>query len=244
MSPGRPLTFLMLASGLLQGEEAAAAPWYRPVTVFAHDTAQDASRTVTAPLRWDGSDWAIAGVGAGIVLGAGLLFDHRLHIDSQEDRTPNTDAISRYSSNLGTGYSLAVLGVAAIDGWAFGHPRSSHLARDGMEATLITSCLVVPVLKLAVGRSRPNSDENGADDYTPFGGGYSFPSGPSRRWRRRPAATGGGWGRGPMPWPRWWAIRASTTISTSSPMCSPAPPSAAPSAGRWWAGTTSGAGWR
>lgn len=150
--------------------------WHATTSFFA-DTAVDTAHMLTAPLRWDGRDWLIAGACVGTVFAVGTIWDDDVRRDAQEDRGPRSDLVARYANQMGTVWSLAALASAGIAGWAMDDERGGHAVRDGLETTVIASLVITPLLKFTFGRSRPNKDTGGVDDFTPFSGAASFPSG-------------------------------------------------------------------
>lgn len=66
---------------------------------------------MTAPLRFDGSDWAwLGGIVGGIAV-SGTLFDNRIRDNMQDKGTEDSNELSKLANNGGTVYSLAVLGA-------------------------------------------------------------------------------------------------------------------------------------
>ncbi len=132
---------------------------------------------VTSPLDWSGRDWAVAGGAVAATVATGLWIDHSSQSESQEARNPNRDRWSGAWGQLGTIYSFVVLGAAGTYGWLADDDRAVNVMVDGLEASIIASGIICPVLKFTVGRSRPNETEGDTDVFRPFGGGASFPSG-------------------------------------------------------------------
>jgi len=135
----------------------------------------DARYILTAPARWGRQQWltfslATAGVGAAFIL------DRPVQEGIQRNRNETTDRIAEIVEPFGTYYSFAVLGGFYLTGAAFNNPKAEAVALDGVAASLIASGIITPALKVAVGRSRPSEGE-GAYDFHPFSGNYSFPSG-------------------------------------------------------------------
>lgn len=144
---------------------------------FAVETWYDTGSVITAPGDWGPGEWGIFAVGAAAV-GASMVFvDNNTGNESQEDRSNRSDNMAKLANNLGTGFSLVVLGVSAGVGWIADEPRPLQLARDGLEASIIASCIIAPTLKFVVGRARPDQSPDENDDYKPFSGNNSFPSG-------------------------------------------------------------------
>lgn len=129
-----------------------------------------------SPARWEQKDWLHAGEGFAFVLGTALLLDTRVRDESQRHRGPGTDRVAQQVQNFGTSYAFLAVGGF----WALGklaHDSNAvDTGLDAAEASLIAGVIIGPLLKVAVGRSRP-SDDQGAFHFKPFGGGVSAPSG-------------------------------------------------------------------
>ena len=131
---------------------------------------------LSAPSHWEKKDWLLAGEGFATVVGTALLLDTRVRDESQRHRSPETDRIATQLQNFGASYALIVVGGF----WSYGKlARDSEAVNTGLdaaEASLIAGAVIGPLLKSAVGRSRPSQQE-GAFHFRPFGGGVSAPSG-------------------------------------------------------------------
>jgi membrane-associated phospholipid phosphatase len=136
----------------------------------------DAKQVVTAPGRWDRSDWLMAGAGATAVLGAGLLVDHSADRFMIKHASPSWDRLARDVQNLGSTPSVVLAGGTYLVGVVFKEPEVRATGVDAMVTMGISQLLLTLPLKVAVGRTRPYLDK-GAGDFHPFGGGESFPSG-------------------------------------------------------------------
>lgn len=132
---------------------------------------------VSSPIDWNGRDWAIAGGAVALTLTTSLVVDRRFQDESQETRNPDKDRWSGLWGQLGTFYSLGVLGAAGTYGWLADDERGVNVLVDGLEASIIASCVISPVLKYTVGRSRPSKAAQDSDVVQPFSGETSFPSG-------------------------------------------------------------------
>jgi membrane-associated phospholipid phosphatase len=144
---------------------------------FGERVVVDTWGIVSSPFDWSGSEWAIAGGAVALTAGAYLLLDGPFQSESQESRNPDRDRWSGAWGQLGTIYSFAVLGAAGAYGWLGDDPRGVDLMIDGLEASIIASGVICPALKYAVGRSRPYQTEQDTDEFNPFSGASSFPSG-------------------------------------------------------------------
>ncbi len=146
---------------------------------FTKDTGSDLGGFITAPMRFDAKDWAIFG---GVVAGMatiGITSDDSAWANAQEDRSTRSNAVARWANHGGTVYSLTVLGAfgtySLFDEAAPNPAR--RVLRDGLEATIIASGVITPVIKFIAGRERPGSAGNDVDTWNPFSGDASFPSG-------------------------------------------------------------------
>jgi membrane-associated phospholipid phosphatase len=136
---------------------------------------RDGEAIATSPVRFDSRDWAETALISG-----GLVFvgtrDDRVDAWVQAHRTKQTDDFSRIVTPFG---SWAAIGVSAV---ALGGGLLSHnqwlldTGRDAVEAEILAAGITTPLLKYAVGRVRP-SDGADADEFKPFSGNSSFPSG-------------------------------------------------------------------
>ena len=130
----------------------------------------------TAPARWDRKDWLHTGEGLAAVVGTALLLDTRVRDESQRHRGPVTDKVAGQIQNFGAGYAIGVMGGFWVYGKLAGDSEALYTSLDALEASLIAGVVIGPLLKSAVGRSRP-SEQQGAFHFRPFGGGVSAPSG-------------------------------------------------------------------
>lgn len=135
----------------------------------------DAGRVVTAPTRWDSSDWLKAG-GAVLAIGTALALDRSTEQEMARHRTASADRFAKGVQNLGGTPSVLIAGGTWLAGVAFKDPEIRATGVDTMATMGIAQLLLAIPLKEITGRSRPSADK-GAHDFHPFGGGQSFPSG-------------------------------------------------------------------
>lgn len=136
----------------------------------------DVREVLTAPVRWDGSDWLKAGIGAAAVTTTVLALDQPIREASQRSRTASRDDAATTIQRFGQEGAWAVIGAFAVAGWGFEDYTSRRVVVDALSASLIAGGVVTTSLKNAVGRYRP--DETAATWYArPFSGNVSFPSG-------------------------------------------------------------------
>jgi len=136
----------------------------------------DAGQVISAPTRWDRSDWTKAWTGAAIVLGTGLLLDHSVDHFVVTHATESWDRTGKAVEKLGGTASVLIAGGTYIAGVAFKDPEVRATGIDLMVTMGIAELMLTIPLQVVVGRSRP-SDEKGTHDFHPFTGGHSFPSG-------------------------------------------------------------------
>lgn len=168
------LAALLLAGGLplaVQAAEDEEYPW------FGKRLMVDTWQVATAPTRWDGGDWLVAGVCVAGTAAIGVFLDGPVEQYSQDHLTPGRSDAAHQVAQLGTVASLGFLGAAGLHGWATGDRRGIDCLVDGLEASIITSVFVVPVTKYVIGRSRPDQATGHSDSYSPFTFDSSLPSG-------------------------------------------------------------------
>jgi len=136
----------------------------------------DTEHAVTAPARWDRSDWTTAGLGAAAVLGSGLLLDHSMVQFMARHASASWDRDAKAVQNLGSTPSVAIAVGTYVAGVAFKDPEVRATGIDTMVTMGLAQLLLTIPLKVVVGRSRPSKDL-GTHDFHPLNGGESFPSG-------------------------------------------------------------------
>jgi membrane-associated phospholipid phosphatase len=136
----------------------------------------DTEHVVTAPARWDRSDWMTAGASVAAVLGTGLLLDHSATQFMTKHANASWDRIAKDVQNLGDTPSIFIAGGTYLAGVAFKDPEVRATGIDTMVTMGLANLLLTIPLKVVVGRSRPYAG-HGTHDFHPFNGGESFPSG-------------------------------------------------------------------
>jgi membrane-associated phospholipid phosphatase len=112
---------------------------------------------------------------AGILLLTSGLADEGLREEVQEHRSGTTNSVAGLGNALGEPlYVISGIGVGLLAGELSGNKELSRLARRAGSAAAVASGITT-VLKYTVGRTRPTHGDS--DDFQPFGGGTSFPSG-------------------------------------------------------------------
>ncbi|MDL2339622.1 MAG: phosphatase PAP2 family protein [Pseudomonadota bacterium] len=167
-------TELAASEPALAADPAPAATG--PATGLGQLLMQDARYVLRSPARWEQGTWQDIGLIGLAVVGTAAVLDRPLQNAVQRNRNRTSDTVARVFEPFGAEYSLAVLGGFYLAGAINDDPKATAVAQDGLAASLVASGLIAPVLKLAVGRSRPAQDE-GTHRFRPFGGNGSFPSG-------------------------------------------------------------------
>jgi membrane-associated phospholipid phosphatase len=143
---------------------------------FGKTLAQDTREVFTEPTRWGRPEWRSVAWKSALVVGSIALLDEPAHDYLDRHRSDTTQKIADIFEPFGAEYALGTLAGFALVGALGDKPTARAVALDATVSTLITSGLIVPVLKKTTGRSRPNAGQ-GATDFNPFNGGESFPSG-------------------------------------------------------------------
>lgn len=162
----------------LKAEEATgpAEPISRGILGVPRILFDDTVYILMSPSHWESKDWLHAGGGFAVVVGTALLLDTRVRDEAQRHRSSETDKVAQQIQNFGSSYAFGVVGGFWVYGKLAGDSTAVDTALDAAESSLIAGAIIGPLLKEAVGRSRPNQQE-GAFHFRPFGGGMSVPSG-------------------------------------------------------------------
>ncbi|HTL53425.1 MAG TPA: phosphatase PAP2 family protein [Planctomycetota bacterium] len=137
---------------------------------------RDTGATLTAPLRWRTEQWIQFSLAAAIIGGTMRYTDHAADRYNRSTQQTGERQLWKQISDQNATYSFVVLGGFFVAGYGWGQDRAKRVWLEGFEASLIASTLICPVLKLAIGRHRPD-DQSHALRFQPFGGTASFPSG-------------------------------------------------------------------
>ena len=137
---------------------------------------EDTRQVLTAPARWTGREWLIAG-GTAVAIGGVMFFDKDVSDFIARNHNHTTDEVAKNIDPFGQEYSFGALGAFYVGGVLFHDPKARAVAQDGLAASLIASGIISPALKYSLGRAR--RDENvGSLHFDPFKSSYnSFPSG-------------------------------------------------------------------
>jgi hypothetical protein len=134
---------------------------------------RDAVHIATAPIHWEGTDWAKFGLGVAAVGGA-VLLDRDLQKAVDRNSTGGLGRIANAVAPFGSEYSFGVLGGFFLGGKLLKNEKAMSVAEDGLASSLIAAGVISPILKLTVSRERPNQADSTFDSDR---GGMSFPSG-------------------------------------------------------------------
>lgn len=136
----------------------------------------DAAHVVSAPARWDRSDWVAVGAGTAAVVGVGLLLDRSTDRFMTNHANASWDRAAKNVQKLGGTPSVLIAGGTYLAGVAFKDPEVRATGIDTMVTMGLAQLLLTIPLKTVAGRSRP-SEGKGTHDFHPLNGGASFPSG-------------------------------------------------------------------
>jgi membrane-associated phospholipid phosphatase len=169
------LALFLLVSAPLMGEEPGRA---RRAAVAlggeARQYARDLGAFASAPLHWRSREWAAA-TATITAFGVVLAADEEISAAFERNRSDASEKVAGFVTPLGGSIGEDLSIVMLVGGWATKNERIRVIGRDALEAQLLTTRIVVPLLKSATGRSRPNRDE-GSAEFDPFGDEESFPS--------------------------------------------------------------------
>jgi membrane-associated phospholipid phosphatase len=136
---------------------------------------RDSISMLRAPLHWDREQWTRAAAVAAAIGGAAAIDEETARF-TQRNRSGFSDDFSDAFTPFGGRRALLISGALVAGGIATKNPDLRDTGRDAVEASLLAATVVTPLLKRAVGRSRPFKGE-GAWAFDPYSGNESFPSG-------------------------------------------------------------------
>ena len=130
-----------------------------------------------APASWDSKDWGHFALAVGVVVGTAVALDRPVQDAFQRNRTEGRDKVARKLENFGSSYAIATAGGFYLAGLVGGDSEARATGVDAISASLITGAIIVPALKHAIGRARPE-EQQGPNFFKPsIHGDASFPSG-------------------------------------------------------------------
>ena len=136
---------------------------------------RDTWYVLSSPVRWDAHDWLIVSVAA-LGVGAAAFLDKPVQTQTQRNQNNSTNNLADDIRCFGGTCSLVALGLFYVGGALLHDEETKAVTIDGAAASLVASGVLVPTLKWAVGRSRPNANQ-GTHHFTPFSDSdASFPS--------------------------------------------------------------------
>jgi membrane-associated phospholipid phosphatase len=144
---------------------------------FVKVLADDLTALIVRPAHLDSRDWVAFGLSA-VAIAAASSFDRQTQTEVGTESNRSSGAIARSIRPIGTWGGVAAMGAAWIVGKSSGNQSLMDTTADGLEASIIAAGIITPLLKAAVGRSRPPSG-TGNRQFHPFSSGASFPSGES-----------------------------------------------------------------
>lgn len=154
---------------------AAVPSWVR---IAGHEVKRygtDAVAMARAPLTWDAAMWQRAAMVAGAD-GTAFAADQEIADAVQRNRNHATNEFARIVTPFGGRRALDISAAALLAGAIAHRTGLRATGRDAVEASILASGIVTPVLKRAAGRSRPIANE-GAYAFDPFSNNESWPSG-------------------------------------------------------------------
>jgi membrane-associated phospholipid phosphatase len=132
---------------------------------------------IASPLRWDTKDWLTTAIVTGTcasIMGS----DDQMQSWMQDKRGNTSDGISAVIRPLGGEGAVAIFGGLYLGGCIARNTAWKRTALLCCES-VITSGIIVDVLKPLIGRSRPYQGQGSQDYHSPSieSGSHSFPSG-------------------------------------------------------------------
>ena len=176
MRRAQPRRFAPLAAlALLAADTAFAQASDSALAAELEKYLRDGEAVATAIARFDGRDWAEAAAISGGLILVGTR-DDRIDAWVQGHRSKRTDDFARVATPFGDWAAVGVSAIALSGGLVTRDRRLLDTGRDAVEAEILAAGIATPILKFAVGRARP-SDGSDGDEFQPFSGKASFPSG-------------------------------------------------------------------
>jgi hypothetical protein len=124
-----------------------------------------------AHLRWWHGVAALAGYAVLIQV------DDEIQDFAQDNRSESSDNIAKVSRQFGQAEVYATIGLGVLTTGLVTGDREVRDAGLRVTSSLAMAAVVVTVAKFVAGRSRPSQSNSDADDFSPFSGRTSAPSG-------------------------------------------------------------------
>lgn len=146
-----------------------------PLLAEADLLVRSSLHALTAPARWGGREWALAGASvAAVALVSTVDAEGReLMAEVRSDRNTRIELLIE---PFGAERALYLLGGTLLAGVVLDDEKLRYTAVEGLSAGLVAAGIVTPALQKVIGRAKPRA---GLPVYTfdPFGGDRSLPSG-------------------------------------------------------------------
>lgn len=127
--------------------------------------------TSVARLRW----WhGLAAIGGYAIL---VQVDDGIQRFAQDNRSETSDNIARVTREMGQPEVYATVGLGILATGLIAGDREVKDAGFRISSSLAMAGVVVTVAKFVAGRSRPSREGSDAEDFSPFSGNTSAPSG-------------------------------------------------------------------
>jgi membrane-associated phospholipid phosphatase len=105
--------------------------------------------------------------------------DDEIQDFAQENRSESSDNVARVTRQFGQAEVYATIGLGVLTTGLIARDREVRDAGIRISSSLAMTAVVVTVGKFVAGRSRPSRSNSDADDFSPFSGHTSAPSGHS-----------------------------------------------------------------
>ncbi|HVR10127.1 MAG TPA: phosphatase PAP2 family protein [Thermoanaerobaculia bacterium] len=135
----------------------------------------DVREVFRSPEHWHAAEWALFGTEVAAIVGVGAV-DESLQRDVRRPKSTFADNLAKDFRTFGNYGSFEVLGGFYLGGLLAHDKRAQETTLDGLFASGIAGGLISPLLKVVIGRNRPNANQ-GAYNFHPFSLKVSFPSG-------------------------------------------------------------------
>jgi hypothetical protein len=184
-----PLMTIRRLCGVISLSLFSASVHAAETASFPSIIVEDFSYIATAPSRWESTDWQTLGWASLAVVSTAKFIDRPMRDfmcqQSRTDSCPGADntnstgnATLNRIENLGSTYSLGVMGGFYLYGALGNNQKSINVAEDLVMATMV-SATINQTTKILTNRSRPreNLDNSNFQGFTGLNNNSSFPSG-------------------------------------------------------------------